>query len=303
MLVVDLRLLRSYVAVAEERHFARAAARLFITPPSLSAQIKSLEASLGVRLFDRDSRGVTLTPAGEALLGRARATLAEADALSAEAARLAAGSVRPLSFGFLVFSLTNVSRGILADYAREHPEVPLQVRQFEWDDPSAGLLSGAVEVAMVRPPFTGSDKLRTLELESDPLYAIMAADHPLAVAGHPVPVRRLVQEPFLEVELVKDPTFADAWYLRDHRDARSPKAVLSRAATSEEWLAEVAIGRGVDVVPQSVVRDYARPGLAFLPIADLAPSRLVLAWRRGKTTEQGRAFVAFCRTSQRRATT
>ncbi|MBI1377995.1 MAG: LysR family transcriptional regulator [Frankiales bacterium] len=291
---MELRLLRAYVTVAEEMHFGRAAARLFITPPSLSQQIKALERSLDVRLFERDSKGVRLTPAGEELLGPARATLERAEELerlAREVARRTADA--PLTVGFLLFSLTEVSRSLLAGYSRRHPEVPLEVRQYEWDDPSAGLLSGAVDVAFVRPPFTGHDRLRHVELERDPLLALLAADHPLARAGEPVSAGRLVQERFLEVEIVTDPVFAAQWYLHDLRTSTSPKAVLSRAGTSEEWLAEVGLGRGVDVVPLSVARDYVRPGLTFLPIHDLEPSRLVLAWDPARVTEAGRRFVRY----------
>jgi DNA-binding transcriptional LysR family regulator len=289
---MELRLLRAYVAVAEEKHFGRAAARLFITPPSLSAQIKALEKSLGVRLFDRDPRGVSLTRAGEALLDQARATLEQADRLE-EMALLQARSATsdPLVVGFLLFSLTAVSRGLLAEYGRVHPEVPIQVRQYEWDDPSAGLLSGAVDVALVRPPFRGSERLRCVELDRDPLLALVPADHPIALDGGPVSARRLVREPFLEVALVTDPVFAAAWYLHDLRDDRCPPPVMSRATTSEEWLAEVSLGRGVDVVPESVAQDYVRPGLAFVPIEDLPPSRLVLAWDPARISDAGRRFV------------
>jgi DNA-binding transcriptional LysR family regulator len=291
---MELRLLRAYVTVAEEMHFGRAAARLFITPPSLSQQIKALERSLGVRLFERDSRGVRLTPAGAELLDPARTTLAAAETLEGTAREVARRTaVAPLTVGFLLFSLTTLSRGILSDYGRRHPDVPIEVRQFEWDDPSAGLLSGAVDVALVRLPFSGHEHLRWVELDREPLLALLAADHPLAVAGGPVSAERLVQEPFLEVELVADPVFAATWYLHDRRTASSPPAVLSRATTSEEWLAEVALGRGVDVVPLSVAQDYVRPGLSFLPVHDLDPSRLVLAWDPARITDAARRFVRF----------
>jgi DNA-binding transcriptional LysR family regulator len=234
------------------------------------------------------------TRAGEALLEQARTTLAAADEFEAMAgvqARVAGHE--PLVVGFLLFSLTSVSRPYLAEYARLHPDVPIEVRQHEWDDPSAGLLSGAVDVALVRPPFTGADRLRWVELDRDPLLALVSADHPLALAGEPVSARRLVQERFLEVSIVSDPVFAAAWYLHDLRDAASPPAVLSRATTSEEWLAEVGLGRGIDVVPESVSEDYVRPGLAFLPIHDLEPSSLVLAWDPARISETGRRFVRF----------
>ena len=133
----------------------------------------------------------------------------------------------------------------------------------------------------------------------DPLLALVPADHPIALDGGPVRAGRLVREPFLEVTLVSDPVFAAAWYLHDLRDDQCPAPVMSRATTSEEWLAEVSLGRGVDVVPESVAQDYVRPGLAFVPIADLPPSRLVLAWDPARISEAGRRFVRYV---QRRST-
>jgi DNA-binding transcriptional LysR family regulator len=282
-LLMDLRQLRYFVAVAEELHFTRAAARLLITTPSLSQQVRRLEGQLGVRLFDRSSTGVRLTASGELLLPHARRTLAAAEELAAHAVRLAQGQTTALRLGFISYSLTEPARRLLSDYARREPAVDLQLRQYEWDDPSAGLLDGSSDAALVRLPFTGAERLATVEIGRDALVAVTAEDGPLAREQR-VRARRLVQEPILETRIVSDPVFADQWFLRRLRGP-SARAVPSAARTVDEWLGEIALGRGVDVVPEGLVEAYRRPGLAFVPVEDLEPSVLVLAWDPRRDSE------------------
>ncbi|HSJ20344.1 MAG TPA: LysR family transcriptional regulator [Nocardioidaceae bacterium] len=272
---MDLRQLRYFVAVAEELHFTRAAARLLITTPSLSQQVRRLEGQLGVRLFDRSSTGVRLTASGELLLPHARRTLAAAEELAASAVRLAQGQTTVLRLGFISYSLTEPARRLLTEYARCEPDVDLQLRQYEWDDPSAGLLDGSSDAALVRLPFTGAERLNAVEIGRDALFAVMAEDSPLAREPR-IRARRLVREPILETKLVSDPVFADHWFLR--RLGGRARPVPSAARTVDEWLGEIALGKGVDVVPEGLVDAYRRPGLAFVPVDDLQPSVLVLAW-------------------------
>jgi DNA-binding transcriptional LysR family regulator len=274
-LLMDLRQLRYFVAVAEELHFTRAAARLLITTPSLSQQVRRLEGQLGVRLFDRSSTGVRLTASGELLLPHARRTLAAAEELAASAVRLAQGQTTVLRLGFISYSLTEPARRLLTEYARREPDVDLQLRQYEWDDPSAGLLDGSSDAALVRLPFTGAERLDTVEIGRDALFAVMAEDSPLAREPR-IRARRLVREPILETKIVSDPVFADHWFLR--RLGGRARPVPSAARTVDEWLGEIALGKGVDVVPEGLVDAYRRPGLAFVPVDDLEPSVLVLAW-------------------------
>jgi DNA-binding transcriptional LysR family regulator len=139
---------------------------------------------------------------------------------------------------------------------------------------------------LVRPPFIGDDRLQMLELASEPLLAIVAEGHSLADTKS-VPSARLAQETWLESDVVTDPVFARYWYFRELRTS-SPSVPIN-AATLEEWLAEIAFGRRVNVVPAGLAEEYRRPGLAFLPVADAdAPeSCLVLAWRRDNAPPSG----------------
>lgn len=296
--VMELRQLRYFVAVADELHFARAAARLLIAAPSLSQQIKALERSLSVTLFERSSTGVSLTPAGERLLPLAKGALDAADEVLNTAHRIAEQRATVLRLGFLAFTLTAVSRRLLSEFGRKVPSVTVQLRQYEWDDPSGGLLSGDTDAALVRPPFTGADRLEMLHLASDPLLAIVVDGHELASLDA-VSSERLAKESWLEAEAVTDPVFARYWYFRGLR-AHGPM-VRTTAGTLEEWLADIAFGRGVNVVPSSLAEEYNRPGLAFIPVSDAPPSRLVLAWRRDDPPEAATMLATFAARRRRTA--
>ena len=149
---VHLRDLRYFVAVAEELSFTRAASnRLFIAQPTLSKQIRQLELTLRVALFERDRRTVALTPAGAALLPRARALLEQWNGTERELAGAARSST--LTVGFQ----TRIGRGLIpmvtGRLERLHPEWKLLFRQVSWADPTAGLASGEVDVAVAWLPF------------------------------------------------------------------------------------------------------------------------------------------------------
>jgi len=243
-----------------------------------------------VTLFERSSTGVSLTPAGEQLLPLARATLDGAAEVLDAAHRISEQRATVLRLGFLPFTLTTASRRLLTEFGRKVSSVTVQLRQYEWNDPSGGLLSGETDAALVRPPFTGTDQLDMLELDSEQLLAIVAEDHELA-AQDEVSSERLAREPWLEASAVTDPVFARYWYFRDRRTPAT--AVRISAGTLEEWLAEIAFGRGVNVVPASLAEEYRRPGLAFIPVADAPPSRLVLAWRHDEPPEVCTTLATF----------
>ncbi len=293
---MELRQLRYFVAVAEELHFARAAARLLIAAPSLSQQIKALERSLSVKLFERSSTAVSLTPAGERLLPLARATLDAAEEVLDASHRISEDRATVLRLGFLPFTLTAASRRLLTEFGRNVPSMTVKMRQYEWDDPSGGLLAGDTDAALVRPPFTGADRLEAVDLATDPLLAIVAEGHDLASLDA-VSSKRLAQEPWLEADNVTDPVFAGYWYLRELR--RQGPTVRTSAGTLEEWLAEIAFGRGVNLVPASLAEEYRRPGLAFVPVSDAPASRLVLAWRRDDPPDVATTLATFA--SRRRS--
>src|SRR5438045_4070177 len=154
MVDLDTRLLRAFVTVADELNFTRAAERLFIAQQALSSQIQQLESRLGVKLFERTTRKVGLTQAGEQLRSHAVATLEALDAgmRALEAAQRAQRAT--LRVGLSGTSMVPQVGTALRRFAERHPEVELKVSNSGLNEPTAGLREGTADVAFVRPPFS-----------------------------------------------------------------------------------------------------------------------------------------------------
>jgi DNA-binding transcriptional LysR family regulator len=148
---MDLRLLRYFVAIAEERHFGRAAARLHMTQPPLSRAIRQLEADLGAVLLRRSSAGVTLTAAGTLLYDEARTLLEQADQARA---RVAAAGSATITVGTLADSAEEAGTRLAAAFRQRNPGVRVRIREADFTDPTAGLRAGLADVALTRtiPP-------------------------------------------------------------------------------------------------------------------------------------------------------
>ncbi len=211
---MDLRELRYFVAVAEELHFGRAAARLHMTQPPLSRAIKRLEADLGAALLHRSSTAVTLTPAGSALHAEACALLAQADLARARVAATAGAAT--LTIGTLADSAAEAGTELAAAFRLRHPEVRIVIREADLTDPSTGLRAGLVDVALTRAPFDHTG-IATHVLRRDPVGVVLRADDPLAgrevLHLHEIADRRWFQMPESA-----DPI----WRLLERHHARRP---------------------------------------------------------------------------------
>src|SRR6476659_7489276 len=153
MVDLDTRLLRAFVTVAEELNFTRAAERLFIAQQALSSQVQQLERRLGVKLFERTTRKVALTAAGEQFLPHATAALEALDAGTGLLAAAQRAERATLRVGMSATAFVPLAADTLRRFAERHPDVELQVSNRGLNEPTAGLADGAVDVAFVRPPF------------------------------------------------------------------------------------------------------------------------------------------------------
>ena len=178
---MELRHLRYFVAVAEELHFTRAAARLNIAQPPLSQQIRALEAELGVQLFVRTRRSVVLTDAGQALLLRSRELLAATQALPQQLQRVARGETGLLRIGFSsTLPLTKVLRDVVADHRRTHPDVALNLREMHSALQFESLRRGELDVGLVRYNEGVPQGITLTLLRRDPLRLVVPGAHRLA---------------------------------------------------------------------------------------------------------------------------
>jgi DNA-binding transcriptional LysR family regulator len=282
---MELRHLSYFVAVAEEGQVTRAAARLSVAQPAVSAQLRRLERELGEPLFHRDQRGVHLTGAGEAFLPHARAALA-----AAERGRDAITSLRGLLTGSLRVGVVRpVDRRLaaaLGAFHRAHPAVAIAVVEQHNDPLLEALGNGEVDVALVgtarRPP----PPVRTKVIASEPLALGVRRDHPLA-RRKTVTLATLRDEPM--ITLTRESGLRAVLENACREAGFSPRIAVE--AGELRGLAELAAeGLGVAIAPRSAF-DAADVAIVRL-IRPALQRRTALAWDPEATSPAGRAFVA-----------
>jgi DNA-binding transcriptional LysR family regulator len=283
---VHTRDLRYFVTVAQERHVTRAAARLHVSQPALSKQLRALERQVDAVLLRRLPHGVELTPAGEALLPHARALLERAD----DAARDVAAASRRLVVGVS----TGVGRGLLpavrSRVAAQELGLDPRVRTVPWDDATAGLADGSSDVAVAWAPVPG--RVRTLALAREPVAVALPPGHALAERTS-VAFADLLDEPFLALPAEAGPLRA-GWLAEEHRRGR-PVRVGAEVRSMEETHEALLDGRGVVLLAAGNADALTREGVAVVVVDDLPPATLVLAWRADDRRPAVRAYVDACR--------
>ncbi|MGV9456746.1 LysR substrate-binding domain-containing protein [Streptomyces sp. NPDC003635] len=274
---MELRTLRYFVAVAEELHFGRAAARLRMTQPPLSRAIKQLEADLGTPLLHRSAAGVTLTPPGATLLDEARTLLDRADQVRVRVAAAAGAAV--LTVGLLGDGSDPGALRLAAAYRRRHPEVEVRIRETDLTDPTCGLRAGLVDVALTRAPFDEAG-LIVHELRADPVGAVLRADDPLARRGH-LALADLAARRWFRFPGGTDPLWRSYWNGGQPREGPVVRGV-------QECVQAVLWNGTVGMAP---LGHHLSEELAVVPLTDMAPSRVVAAWKAGPTNSLLQSFV------------
>lgn len=287
---LQTRQLRYFVAVAEELSFTRAAQRLHIAQQALSAQIKQLEQALGVVLLARTTRSVSLTAAGAAFLEDAGTLLAAFDHATERARSMQRSEHERLVLGFFEGAALMLTEPILSAFRDRHPAVTVEMHQFNYDDPSAGLTDRSVDVAFVRRPLT-TNGVEFETLFAEPRVVMLRADHPLADRTS-VGVVELIGEPILGAACT-DAAWNAYWELDAHRDG-VPARVVSRSTTVLEEYQKVAAGVGI-VVTAACARWIPYPGVKLVPIADDAPNEVAVAWQRDNDSALVRSFLDIAR--------
>jgi DNA-binding transcriptional LysR family regulator len=286
---VELRQLRYFVAVAEELHFRRAAARLHISQPPLSQQIAALESELGCRLLERTRRRVELTPAGEAFLRDARATLAELDVAVSTARAIDAGSAGVLHVGFVGSALLSIVPGAVQRFRRARPGVEIELRERSTVEALRALGTGVVDVALVRPPIEPVESLRTEVVRRERTIAAIPEDSELARLRR-IPLQRLAAQPLVLFPRRQAPGLYDLLIGRLAATGTTPH-IVQDAPEMLTIIGLVAAGIGVSPVPASVER-LALDGVTYRPLTGAPDADLVAVTRAGEESPLARAFVA-----------
>jgi DNA-binding transcriptional LysR family regulator len=265
---MELRHLRYFVAVAEELHFSRAAARLNIAQPPLSRQIRDLERELGAELLERVKRRVQLTPAGRAFLPEARLTLTQAERARRTAQRAARGEIGRLRVGFVeAATFSGILPDVLRFFRKHYPDVALELFELSSLQQAEALREGRIDVGLLHsPPPDAEQWLQVERILRDPLVAALPLGHRLARRAR-LTLRALAPEPLLLFPRQNGPALYDR-IIAAYRAAGFSPSVVQEAAQMHTLAGLVAAGLGVALVPGSIVR-LRRPGVVYRPVRDL----------------------------------
>jgi DNA-binding transcriptional LysR family regulator len=287
---VHLRDLRYFVAVAEELNFTRAARRLHLSQPALSKQIQALEAALHAQLLQRNRREVKLTEAGDALLASVRPLLESWDGITATVTEAAARDARVLRVG----TLTSIGRalypGVIDHFEVRQPAWRLELRSFGWGDPTAGLRDRVTDAAFLWLPIDAEEIAYEI-LVTERRVVALSAKHPLA-ARSSVSFLAIADEPLLALPESAGP-LRDFWLANDQRGGQ-PARIAAEVTSADETFEMVAAGVAAHLMAEGNAAIYARPGIACVPVDDLDPAHLAIAWRRDDQRAPVKAFVEAC---------
>ena len=291
MVHMELRHLRYFLAIVAERHFTRAAKVLGIAQPPLSQQIRQLEEEVGVALFTRTARGVTLTAAGEAFLPHAEAALREADRARTAARRIRHGDLGTIRVGFTsAASLNPLVSGAISAFRNTYPDVELRLIV----QPTASLLvllsQDQIDVAFVRPTSTERQSLRAIPLPDERLWIALPSGHVLA-ARKLLRLDDLRNEPFILYPRANGSLLYDSIIAACQSAGFSPR-VVQEAPQMASMVSLVAAGVGVTLVPESVCQ--LRPaGVRYVRINGQAP--VAMLWLVAQQSATGSAVDNFLR--------
>ena len=260
---MELRQLQYFLVVAEHLHFGRAAQELLMSQPPLTVAIKKLEHELGVQLFDRTTRSVRLTVAGELFRDRITPLLADLEQAGQELAEVGSGLRGKLSVGFVSSASYAVIPSAVRLFRERRPNVELSLQPLTTDEQIESLLEGRLDVGVLRDPV----RLPGVELEqvhAEPLVLALPAGHKLAVREE-ADIPELADEDFILFPY----KYMSGFYSLVHSlfDGHPAPRIVERAIHQETILGLVAAGLGVSILPASVSR-FAMPEVVFRPLAN-----------------------------------
>ena len=288
----EFRLLRYFVAVAEELHFGRAAARLHIAQPGLSQQIQALERRLGVRLLERTSRQVRLTPAGSLLVSEGRRLLAEAERAVDRVRRTGRGEIGRVTVAAIGSATYDVVPRLLRAHRTRYPDVELVLREMSTPAQVQALRSGEIDVGLLRLP-ADTTGLVGHTVREDRMALMLPETHPLARRRR-IPLRALAREPLILFPAAPRPSWADT-VVAACREAGFEPIVAQEAMESATVVSFVAAGVGIAIVPEGL-KVLARAGVAYRLVAPPAPvTRLAAVHRAGQLPPAVEGLMALVR--------
>ncbi len=286
--------LRYLVAVADAGQITRAAASLNIAQPALSQAIAALESEVGFPLLERKARGVSITPAGELFLRKARQALAaEAEAVST-AQWLARAANGRIEFGFVGAPPGLDSPGPLSEFSQRYPQIDLRCREMAFPGPDTAEWLAEVDIAVCHLP-PPDENVWTQLLRREPRVVLAPTRHPLAARSE-LSVADVLDETFIGFGPMVDREWAGFWSLDDHRGAPA-RVTPDEISGPQEALAALAVREALTLVPASVAAVIVNvlTGIASIPLTDADPADIMLVGHRDRRNEPVERLLEFAR--------
>lgn len=286
-----------FVTVAEAGQITRAARQLNVAQPALSRAITQLECDLGFKLLERHARGVTLTPAGEVFLVKARvAVSAWSDALATaqSMARVRRGTIE---FGFVGVPPGLDSPALMETFAQDYPEIDVCYRELAFPSALTSSWLADVDIAVCHRPPT-DEAVWTYVLRREPRVVLVSSRHRLA-ASHELCVAEVLDETFVGFHPAVDPGWAGFWSLDDHRGAGPRRLTADRAANPHEVLAALTVRDAITTVPGAVadlVPEFLT-GVVTIPLRDAVPATIVMVGHEDRANPLVASVLDFARAS------
>jgi DNA-binding transcriptional LysR family regulator len=281
--MMDLRQLRYFVAVAEERNFTRAADRLHIAQPPLSRQIQQMEAEIGAPLFDRTARPLRLTPIGRLVFEQAKQLLGRVGEMRDMVARAVKVEQRRFAIGFVSSTIYARLPPLIREFRRRAPQVDLSLGELVSLDQIAALKEGRIDVGFGRIRFE-DEAVGRIVLREERLVVAIPTAHPLATAAEPLSFDALSSAPLILYPRQPRPSYADQVLSLFHDRGVTPR-VAHEARELQIAIGLVAAEEGICVVPESV-RKSLIDGVTFRELAEPATSPIIMSHRADDPTPE-----------------
>jgi DNA-binding transcriptional LysR family regulator len=285
-----------FVTVAEEGQVTRAAERLHIAQSALSQAIARLECDLGFQLLERHPRGVTLTPAGEVFLEKARAVLAANEDAATTAASLARTEDGTITVGYIGLPPASSDPGLVEAFTEAHPDIQLAPQELPYPSlPMASWLREVDATICSRP--AADPNVAVQVLRTEPLIVLAPKGHPLAQRRE-LAVEELLDETFIGFHRSIDRAWADFWSFDDLRGGQAPH-IVGEASNAQQRFEMLAAGRGIAITPAYIAAIVkVLPSVVAIPLTGADPVIITLLARKDR---QGRHVEALFATARQLA--
>ena len=276
---MDIRQLRYFITLVDLLHFGHAASHLHIAQSALSQQIKSLEKQLGVVLFNRDRRHVSLTSQGEAFIKEARIALVHFNRAVEAANNTSRGIKGTLHIGYVASAIVEPRiTTALREYRHQYPEVVLMLEEINVDQQLNLLSSGLLDIGFVRGPIPSKIGLGVALLFSQPLYAVLPEDHFL-YDQHEIDIKLLKDETFLLMTDKVGMGLISTVVEICHQNGFTPNLANNPTENLTTTVGLVASGMGISIVPECII-NFTIPGMKYIRLGNFsARSDLFLIYK------------------------